>query len=92
MIAAIAYLLPVTTIAEMLRVRPRDMDRFEQGSHAQVLSVGQLVGRYHIQRIKSLPSKHTSYFESIIDKRRRVPREDSVSGLLAVERKRPAHP
>ena len=53
LMAEIAYPLPVTIIAEMLGVRPRDMDRFEQWSHALALSVDPLLGRDQIQLIKS---------------------------------------
>ena len=85
LIAALAYPLPVTIIAEMLGVRPRDMDRFEQWSHALALSVDPLLGRDQIQFIKSAAEQAYEYFESIIDERRRAPREDLVSGLLAAE-------
>ena len=85
LIAALAYPLPVTIVAEMLGVRPRDMDRFEQWSHALALSVDPLLGRDEIQLIKSAAEQVYEYFESIIDERRRPPREDLVSGLLAAE-------
>ena len=71
--AALAYPLPVTTIAEMLGVRPRDMDRFEQWSHALALSVDPLLVRDQIQLIKSAAEQVYEYFESIIDERRRAP-------------------
>ena len=38
LMAALAYPLPVTTIAEMLGVRPRDMDRFEKWSEVATVS------------------------------------------------------
>ena len=88
LMAALAYPLPVTIIAEMLGVRPRDMDRFEQWSHALALSVDPLLGRDQIRLIKSAAEQVYEYFESIIDERRRAPRaprEDLVSGLLAAE-------
>ena len=39
LIAALAYPLPVTIIAEMLGVRPRDRDRFEEWSNSLALAV-----------------------------------------------------
>ena len=85
LIAALAYPLPVIIVAEMLGVRPRDMVRFEQWSHALALSVDPLLGRDQIQLIKSAAEQVYEYFESIIDERRRAPREDLVSGLLSAE-------
>ncbi len=85
LMAALAYPLPVTVIAEMLGVRARDMDRFEEWSHAVALSVDPLLSRDEIGRVKSAAEQAYEYFESIIDERRRAPRDDLVSGLLAAE-------
>ena len=85
LMAALAYPLPVTVIAEMLGVRARDMDRFEQWSNALALSVDPLLSRDQIRIVKSATEQAYEYFESIIDERRRAPREDLVSGLLAAE-------
>ena len=85
LIAALGYPLPITIIAEMLGVRPRDMDRFEEWSHALALSVDPMLGRNEIQAIKRAEQEAFAYFETIIDERRRQPRDDLVSGLLAAE-------
>ena len=85
LIAALGYPLPITIIAEMLGVRPRDMDRFEQWSHALALSVDPILGRDQIQGIKRAEQDAFAYFESIIAEHRRQPRDDLVSALLAAE-------
>ena len=85
LIAALGYPLPITIIAEMLGVRPRDMDRFEQWSHALALSVDPMLGRDQIQGIKRAEQEAFAYFETIIADRRRQPRDDLVTALLTAE-------
>ncbi len=85
LIAALAYPLPVTIIAEMLGVRPRDRDRFEEWSNVLALTVDPLLSRGQVDRIRNAAEEAYAYFETIIDERRRRPREDLVSALLAAE-------
>ena len=85
LIAALAYPLPVTIIAEMLGVRPRDRDRFEEWSNVLALSIDPLLSRGQVDRIKNAAEEAYAYFETTIDERRRRPREDLVSALLAAE-------
>ena len=85
LIAALGYPLPITIIAEMLGVRPRDMDRFEQWSHALALSVDPMLGHDQIEGIKRAEQEAFAYFETIIADHRRQPRDDLVTALLAAE-------
>ena len=85
LIAALGYPLPITIIAEMLGVRPRDMDRYEEWSHALALSVDPMLGHDQIHGIKRAEQEAFAYFETIIADRRRRPRDDLVSALLAAE-------
>ena len=85
LMAALAYPLPVTIIAEMLGVDAADMDLFEGWSDTLALSVDPLLGRGQIQAIKRAEQELFAYFEAIIEQRRRQPREDLVSALLAAE-------
>ena len=85
LIEALAYPLPVTIIAEMLGVRPRDRDRFEEWSNVLALTVDPLLSRGQVDRIRNAAEEAYAYFETIIDERRRRPREDLVSALLAAE-------
>ena len=85
LIAALAYPLPVTMIAEMLGVRPRDMDRFEEWSHALALSVDPMLSGDQIKLVKAAAEEAYEYFETIIDERRRAPQDDLVTALIAAE-------
>ena len=85
LIAALGYPLPITIIAEMLGVHPRDMDRFEQWSHALALSVDPMLGRDQIRAIERAQQEAYAYFETIIADRRGQPRDDLVSALIAAE-------
>ena len=85
LIAALGYPLPITIIAEMLGVRPRDMGRFEEWSHALALSVDPILGRDQVRGIKRAEQEAFAYFETIIADRRRQPRDDLVTALLAAE-------
>ena len=85
LIAALGYPLPIIMIAEMLGVRARDMDRFEEWSEVLALSVDPILGRDQIRSIERAEQELFAYFETIIAERRRRPRHDLVSGLLAAE-------
>ena len=85
LVAALGYPLPVTVIAEMLGVRPSDLDLFKGWSDAVALSVNALLTADQIRAAKFAASEIHAYFETIVEERRRQPREDLVSALLAAE-------
>ncbi|MDD9986097.1 MAG: cytochrome P450 [Spirochaetaceae bacterium] len=85
LVAALGYPLPVTVIAEMLGVRPRDLDLFKGWSNVLALSVNAILTTEEVRAIKQAADEAYAYFETIIDERRRQPREDLVSALLAAE-------
>ncbi len=85
LVAALGYPLPVTVIAEMLGVRAGDQDRFEEWSNALALSVDPILGADQVDAVKQATDEAYAYFETIIEERRRAPREDLVSALLAAE-------
>ena len=85
LVAALGYPLPVTVIAEMLGVRPRDLDLFKGWSNTLALSVNALLTADQIRAIREAADEACAYFETIIDERRRQPREDLVTALLAAE-------
>ena len=80
--AALGYPLPVTVIAEMLGVRPSDLDLFKGWSDAVALSVNALLTADQIRAAKLAASEIHAYFETIVEERRRQPREDLVSALF----------
>ena len=85
LVAALGYPLPVTVIAEMLGVRPRDLELFKGWSNVLALSVNAILTAEQVRAIKQAADEAYAYFETIIDERRRQPREDLVSALLAAE-------
>ena len=85
LIAALGYPLPVTVIAEMLGVPADDMDRFESWSNDIALIVEPIIAPAQVERVRRATEELFAYFESIVEARRREPRDDLVSALLAAE-------
>jgi cytochrome P450 len=83
-IAQVACPLPVTVIAEMLGVPIEDRDQFKRWSDDAVRALG--VGTLDDFRASRAASQELrAYFEGIAEQRRREPREDVLSALLAAE-------
>ena len=85
LVAALGYPLPVTVIAEMLGVPADDMGRFEGWSNDIALTVEPILTPVQIEGVQRATGELFSYFESIVEARRRAPRDDLVSALLAAE-------
>lgn len=85
LIDAVAFPLPVIVIAEMLGVPAGDLDRFKEWSNDIVLSLEPILSRVQRERFRRSEREIYDYFEEIIAQRRREPREDLVSALLAAE-------
>ena len=85
LIAALGYPLPVTVIAEMLGVPAEDMDRFERWSNDIALVVEPILTRGQVENVRRASEELFTYFETIVEARRRNPRDDLVSALLAAE-------
>ena len=83
-IADLAYPLPVTVIAEMLGVPTEDQERFKHWSDEAVRSLGSQSMedlRASLRAVREL----NEYLGPIVAERRREPREDLLSGLIAAE-------
>lgn len=80
----LAYPLPVIVIAEMIGVPPEDRDRFKHWSDEVVLSLG-FATLEQARRSNQASRELKAYFAGIAEQRRREPREDLMSGLLAAE-------
>jgi len=82
----LAYALPVIVIAEMLGVPPQDRDRFKHWSDE---IVGALNGPFALeetlQRARTSANELATYMHGVIEERRREPRDDLMSGLIAAE-------
>jgi len=79
-----SYPLPVIVIAEMLGVPTEDREQFKRWSDDAVASFG--IGSVHdFLRSRDAFRELQSYFERVAEERRREPREDLLSALLAAE-------
>jgi cytochrome P450 len=82
----LAYPLPVIVIAEMLGVPPDHRDQFKHWSD-EIVGVlgGPLVPQETLERSRVAVHELAEYLHGVIAERRREPREDLVSGLIAAE-------
>jgi len=82
----LAYPLPVIVIAEMLGVPPEHRDQFKHWSD-EIVGVlgGPLVPQETLERSRVAVHELAGYLQGVIAERRREPREDLVSGLIAAE-------
>lgn len=95
MVTDIAYPLPTIVIAEMLGVPTSDRPLFKQwadGLLNQQLSDAEFIradeaqaNKPEMQRLRKLFEDMSDYFEAMLEERRRQPREDMMSDLLAAE-------
>src|SRR5437763_3406743 len=76
-VTELAYPLPVRVIIEMLGLPPADQERFRKWAYQ--LS-GQSMGAWNPDHNELL-----YYFSDLLNKRKRDPREDLISALLAAE-------
>ena len=84
-IGDLAYPLPVIVIAEMLGVPPADRDDFKRWSDDIVATLGPLAAPEVIEQARISIQEMADYFSAVIAERRREPREDLLSGLIAAE-------
>jgi cytochrome P450 len=85
LIADLAYPLPVIVIAEMLGIPPQDRDTFKRWSDDVAASLGPLTAPEVAERARQSVIEMTDYFRQAVAQRRRHPREDLISGLVAAE-------
>ena len=82
----LAYPLPVIVIAEMLGVPPQDRGEFKRWSDEIVATLGgPFVAPELLERARKSVNELADYFRGVIAERRREPRDDLVSGLIAAE-------
>ena len=80
-----AFPLPVIVIAEMLGIPAEDRDRFNVWSNDIALAVEPILSGEEIVRVERASDEIIEYFEGIIEQRRKQPRDDMLSALLAAE-------
>jgi pimeloyl-[acyl-carrier protein] synthase len=85
LIADLAYPLPVVVIAELLGVPAEDRKIFEEWSALLAASLDPLVSADLMGRVTQARDALHAYLRGIIARRRREPRSDLISALVAVE-------
>src|SRR5712691_10702845 len=84
-ITDLAYPLPVVVIAELLGVPPEDRETFRDWSTDLAASLDPLISSELMERSTRARDALHAYLRSIIAERRRSPRSDLISALVAVE-------
>jgi cytochrome P450 len=84
-VADLAYPLPVTVICEMLGVPKEDHQRFHAWSADLVVTLDPMVPPEVMARAMAAGEAFDSYLADLIAKRRRDPRDDLLSALIAAE-------
>lgn len=87
LVSAFAYPLPVRVIAKMLGVPHEDQDRFESWSHALArgLDPDFLLPPEDAKARLDAVLSFVAYFAELLDERRREPKDDLLSALIAAE-------
>ena len=82
----LGYPLPVIVIAEMLGVPAERRDDFKRWSNDIVATLGgPFVAPEVLERGQQSAHEMAEYFRGVIDERRRAPKDDLLSGLIAAE-------
>lgn len=79
----IAVPLPLLVIAEMIGIRREDYDRFYQWTDAMILAAGQRANEEILSRATAAYLEYAEYLKDVFEDRRKNPREDLVSVLVA---------
>ena len=85
LIQALAFPLPVIVIAEMIGVPPEDRERIKAWSNDIALSVEPVLTDEQVDMVNRATDELYEYFDDIIALRRRDPRDDLISALIAAE-------
>jgi cytochrome P450 len=85
LISELAYPLPVVVIAELLGVPAEDRVKFQEWSAVEAASLDPLVAPELANRLVEAREALHTYLRGIIAERRRQPRSDLISALVAVE-------
>jgi cytochrome P450 len=86
-VADLAYPLPVIVICEMVGVPAEDRDKFRDWSYAIARSLDAIAvpNEELARRANEAQDALTQYFARLIEERRRAPRADLLSALIAAE-------
>ncbi|TMA51150.1 MAG: cytochrome P450, partial [Deltaproteobacteria bacterium] len=89
LVEALSYPLPVIVIAEIIGIPAEDRAQFKEWSDAAVENLGAVfmgpLPPEQIARQRRVRVEMQDYFRRLVEERRRRPREDLLSGLVAAE-------
>jgi len=85
LIDTLAYPLPVIVMAELLGIPPEDRARFKRWSERRARVLEPTITASEIQEANRAAHELDEYFRGIITARRRAPRDDLISTLVAAE-------
>jgi cytochrome P450 len=89
LVTALTYPLPVIVIAEMIGIPAEDRERFKVWSDAAVADLGSgllaPIDEARLNRQRRVVAEMRAYFLPLVEARRREPRDDLLSGLVAAE-------
>jgi cytochrome P450 len=87
LISQFAYPLPVIVIAEMLGIPSEDRDLFRKWTGDLAPLIDFVQDMAIVERAMTAMAQTREYFVKLVDERRKKPREDLVSALIAAEEK-----
>ena len=85
LIDSFAYPVPVTVIAEMLGIPSEDRDVFKEWSNDVSLVIEPILTQEQYLRVEAAGQNLFDYFEGIIERRQREPKDDLITALIAAE-------
>lgn len=85
LIDTIAYPLPVIVMAELLGIPPQDRAQFKHWSNRRARVLEPTITAGEIQEANRAAHELDDYFRGVIKARRRDPRDDLISTLVAAE-------
>src|SRR4249919_42888 len=85
LIDTLAYPLPVIVMAELLGIPPEDRARFKRWSERRARVLEPTITASEIQEANRVAYELDDYFRGVIAARRREPRDDLISTLVAAE-------
>jgi cytochrome P450 len=84
-VSVFAVPFPITVIAEILGIDPADRADFKRWSDDMAMSFDQMLRPKVADRVTASDAEFREYIAGVVGARRAVPRDDLISGLVAVQ-------